>query len=64
MCKIYTLKKHNTLKINKSGRMFYVDRQWWKNKNKKRFFDSFYISFQFLPTFSWFRPLMGGERRG
>ena len=28
-------------------------------KIRNGFFDSFYISFQFLPTFSWFRPLRG-----
>ena len=62
--KIYALKELNTRRIDKSGRMFYVDGRWWKKKNKKPFFNSFYISFQFFPTFSWFRPLKGGGGGG
>ena len=38
MCKVYTLKEHKTRRIDKSGRVFYVDGRWWKKKNKKRFF--------------------------
>ena len=64
MCKTYTLKKHNTQRIDKSGHMLYVDGQWWKKKIRNSFFDSFYISFQFLPTFSWFRILRSGRGGG
>ena len=35
--KIYTLKEHNTRKIDNSGRIFYVDGRRWKKKYKKRF---------------------------
>ena len=37
--------------------MWMGDRE--RRKIRNDFFDSFYISFQFLPIFSWFRPLRG-----
>ena len=42
MCKIYTLKEYNTRRIDKSEHMFYGNGRWWKKKNKKWFFLTFF----------------------